>query len=287
MRGMAAMTLIITMIRPKGIWQSVDRRVTKAGKVVDDAAPKQLHIKCPPLDGTGPQVMLGFTGLAEMPDGTPTLQWARETLRGETRTVMATFDHLRDRLTRDLGASRLWRNPLIFSGGIFEGGKRFYVEVRNVDPKTWQITRRFEYAISEVTQPMIFIGGNGLAGVSKEDLDLLMAQAQIRPAKWEDHLGLLAAVNRRTAANLKKKTVSPWCAASFLAKGKDGMHTKHFGKPGEPDGPPGIPMLLGGIDAYEMTSLLGQHMKRFRKGGGLESTPDLEEAGRRSVEGRK
>lgn len=282
------MTLIITMIRPEGIWQSVDRRVTKAGRVVDDAALKQLHIKCPPLDVTGPQVMLGFTGLAEMPDGTPTLQWARETLRGETRTVMATFDHLRDRLTRDLGSSRLWQYPLIFSGGIFEGGKRFYAEVRNVDPKTWQMTRRFGYLIREVTHPMVFIGGDGLSGVSREDLDLLTAQAQIRPAKWEDHLGLLAAVNRRTADNLKKKSVSPWCAASFLAEGKDGVHTKHFGKPGEPTRPSGAPMLVGGIDLFETTSVMAQHMERFRKGGGsLEPLPDTEEASRRSVKRRK
>jgi hypothetical protein len=283
---MAAMTLIITMIRPEGIWQSVDRRVTKAGKVVDDAAPKQLHIKCTPLDANGPQVMLGFTGLAEMPDGTPTLQWTRETLRGETRTIMATFDHLRDRLTRDLGSSRLWKNPLVFSGGIFEGDKRLYAEVRNVDPKTWQMTRKFEYAIREVTEPMIFVGGSGLSGVTKEDLDLLVTQARIRPAKWEDHLGLLAAVNRRTAENMKKKTVSPWCAASFLAKGKDGVHTKHFGEPGEPAAPPGIPFLLGGIDAFEMTTGLQQHMERVRKGSS-EPMPDHEEAGRRALKGRK
>lgn len=280
------MTLIMTMIRPEGIWQSVDRRVTKASKIVDDAAPKQIHIQCPPLGGRGPQVMLGFTGLAEMPDGTPTLQWVRETLRGEKRTIMAMFGHLRDRLTRDLGESKLWKNPLIFSGGIFEDGKRFYVEVRNVDPKTWQMTRQFEYAIGEVTQPMVFIGGSGLAGVTKEDLDLLMAQAQIRPAKWEDHLGLLAAVNRRTADNLKKKTVSPWCEASFLAEGKDGVHTRHFGKPGEPVAPLGIQLLSEGIDVFEMSSLLQQHMLRLYKGRS-EPFPDLEKAGRRAVKSRE
>ena len=81
------MTLIMTLIRPEGIWQSADNRVTKRGRTVDDAAPKQLHIICPPHEG-GPHVLLGYTGLAEMPDGTPTLQWIRETLRGETRSIM-------------------------------------------------------------------------------------------------------------------------------------------------------------------------------------------------------
>jgi hypothetical protein len=281
---MTAMTLIITMIRPEGIWQSVDHRVTKTGKIVDDATPKQLHIKCPSLDGPRPQVMLGFTGLAEMPDGTPTLQWTRETLRGETRTIMATFDHLRDRLTRDLGSSRLWHCPLVFSCGIFEGDKRFYAEIRNVHPQAWHPTRQFEYVIHEITHPWVFIGGSGLPWVTKKDIDLLVAQSRIRPAKWEDHLGLLAAVNRRTAQNMKKKTVSPWCEASFLASGTEGVHTRHFSEPGEPDGPVGIPLLVDGIDAFEVSREFQEHMERLRKGS---SEPMPDDFGLSAVEGRK
>ena len=61
------MTLIITMIRPEGIWQSADHRVTRDGQPIDDERPKQLHIICPPLP-SGPQLLLAFTGLAELPD---------------------------------------------------------------------------------------------------------------------------------------------------------------------------------------------------------------------------
>lgn len=82
------MTLIITMIRPEGIWQSADNRVTRGDQSIDDERPQQLHIICPPLPG-GPQLLLAFTGLAELPDGSPTIQWARETLRRDNPSFCA------------------------------------------------------------------------------------------------------------------------------------------------------------------------------------------------------
>src|SRR5258708_3131869 len=212
-----SMTLIMTMIRPEGIWQSADNRVTRDGQLIDDERPKQLHIICPPLP-SGPQLLLAFTGLAELFDGSPTIQWARETLRGEQRFIMPMLEHLRDRLSRDVGRSHLWNNLLLFSGGIFEGDKRFYVEIRNGEPKTRKPKREFDFVVCEVTEPIVFIAGSGEQAVSREDRALLQAQSRIRPAKWEDHLGLLAAVNRRTANTLAKKgqkSVSPWCSASY------------------------------------------------------------------------
>src|SRR5713226_6858947 len=155
------MTLLMTIIRPEGIWQSADNRLTRAGAIADDAAPKQLSIQCPPLPG-GPQVLLGFTGLAETPDGTPVLQWIRETIRGESRFIMPLLDYLRDRLTRDLGRSHLGRHILVVGGGIFQqDGRRFYFEINNVDPTTWKARRRFERGVFEVTEPTLYISGSG------------------------------------------------------------------------------------------------------------------------------
>ena len=57
------MTMIITMIRPEGIWQSADNRVTLKGKITNDMSPKQLHIVCPPIPG-GPEILMAFTGIA-------------------------------------------------------------------------------------------------------------------------------------------------------------------------------------------------------------------------------
>jgi hypothetical protein len=253
------MTLIMTMIRPEGIWQSADNRITRGGQPIDDERPKQLHVICPPLPG-GPQLLLAFTGLAELPDGSPTIQWTRETLRGEQRFIMPMLEHLRDRLSRDVGRSHLWNNLLIFSGGIFEGDKRFYVEISNGDLKTRKPKRKFDFAVYEVTEPMVFIAGSGEQAVSKEDRALLLAQSRIRPAKWEDHLGLLASVNRR-AANIKgQKSVSPWCSASYISHDEEGSHQKNFSNPGEPKGPQYIESLLAGIDLHELSKPLIQFM---------------------------
>jgi hypothetical protein len=278
------MTLIITMIRPEGIWQSADHRVMVGRKPKTNAAPKQLHIVCPPLPG-GPQILLAFTGLAELSDGTPMIRWLRETLRGQSRYIMPMFDYLCDRLTRDISNSSYGGIALVLSGGIFEGAKRFYVELRNVDPKTWRVKRQFDYKVVEVTEPTFFIGGSGLVGIRPEDIELLKEQSKIRPAKWEDHLGLLAGVNRRTAEKLKDQSVSPWCQASFLSSETEGAQFKQFSKPGEPSGPVGIPLVNAGIDIFEITNTMAEAMQRS---GANEapSMPDINEELRRSVEGR-
>jgi hypothetical protein len=107
------------LMRPEGIWLSTDRRITKGGQPEPDA-PKQLLICCPPAPGDGPRILLGFTGLAEMPDGTPTLQWIRETIRGESRPFVPLMQHLQARLTRDVGQrSQLWKHGLALVGGVW------------------------------------------------------------------------------------------------------------------------------------------------------------------------
>lgn len=198
---------------------------------------------------------------------------------------MPLLDHLRDRLTRDIGSSRLWRNPLFLSGGIFEGAKRFCAEFRNIDPKTRLPRRKFEYSVHEVTRPMVFIGDSGTQYVTEEDANLLLAQAKIRPAKREDHLGLLAAVYRRVASN-RKNGVSPWCQATFLSSETEGARTQRFAKPGDPEGPVGMQAMLAGVDAFEMTKEILEHMQRQRVDPTLEM-PDMTDAGQRSVKGRK
>jgi hypothetical protein len=276
------MTLVITMIRPEGIWQSSDNRVTRGGRPVDDAAAKQLHIKCFQAAGT-PHMFLAFTGLAELEDGTPTLQWIRETLRGEARDVMSTLNYLRERLTRDVGRSRLWQNELVLSIGVFEGPKRFYAEVRNVRPADRKPLKEFDFVVKEITDPDVAISGSGLEGVSKSDWTLLVRQARIRPAKWEDHLGLLAAVNRRTAKRVK--TVSPWCEAGYVSVDSETAHGQTFAEPGEPQALTGLHMIMAGIDAYEMTARLVKRMRQ-RMSGQPVSDQTPHGAGERAIKPR-
>lgn len=125
------MTLLMIMFRAEGVWQAVDYRLTLSGKPINDDTNKQLSIHCPSdVEGKPIQLLLGFTGAAQVRDRTPMVQWVRETLRGESRVIDATLDHLRDRLERDA----LQREPLMFSGAILEpSGRKLYVEIANIN----------------------------------------------------------------------------------------------------------------------------------------------------------
>lgn len=249
----------MTLIRPEGIWQSVDFRITRAGRIVDDAAPKQLVIVCPPLP-TGPRILLGFTGLAEMPDGTPTLQWIRETVSGEQRFVMPLLEHLRDRLTRDVAESTLWQIPLVLCGGVFQSdGGRFYVEITNLERSSGRTRRDFRMKVVQEQEAALFYGGSGAHWITKSDLGSIGGQVRNRPAKWRDHLGLLAALNRRAAERERKRkpgdgTVSPWCHATYLVEGEDGAISQIFSKPGEPSIVPHIELVVAGLDLTGFSS---------------------------------
>ena len=85
------------MSKPEGIYLSVDYRVTntRTREIIDNIAIKSLMIHYPPMDNGGPKVLLGWTGLAELPDGTPILTWIRETLRGESEVIDESMKHLR------------------------------------------------------------------------------------------------------------------------------------------------------------------------------------------------
>lgn len=132
----------------------------------------------------------------------------------------------------------------------------------------------------EVTEPVFFFGGNGAQNISAEDRRLVAEQVQLRPSKWEDHLGLLAAINRRVAA--KTTTVSPWCHASFACVEQDGVQSNVYRRHDEPEVTGGMDVVLFGIDMAETAKSLMDRVK------GIEIDPAEDEAiGRRSVEGRK
>ncbi|MDX6389529.1 MAG: hypothetical protein QOJ73_592 [Streptosporangiaceae bacterium] len=273
------MTLAMMLVRPEGIWQSADHRVTKAGVRQPDAS-KQLAIHCRPTPGGGPKILLAFTGRAEMPDGTPTLQWIRETIRGESRFIMPLLEHLRDRLTRDVGKSSGWQAPLVMIGGILEAnGRRGLLQIANVDP-SWHPRREFKLLVTEITEPKFMAIGSGQPHITREDAKLAVAQSKIRPARWEDHLGLLAKVNRRTAERARN-TVSPWCEVTYLKTGDEAAIGRYFREPGDPPVPIEVNVMLDGIDLSEM-------VRPMLKNGRFAGWPKEEEerATRRTVEGR-
>ena len=159
------------MVRPEGVWLSTDHRLTVGTRTVDDESPKQVAFECPAWPGgppaSGPRVLMGFVGLAKLPDRTPMIQWVRETLRGESRVIMEALNLLRDRLDRDVGQSPFWQSELIFGAGILEqGGKRFFAEISNVNPRTRAVSRQFELRIVDVPGVFVGMGGSGANKVS-------------------------------------------------------------------------------------------------------------------------
>lgn len=238
-------TLILGMIKAEGIYLSADYRVTdfRTGKLVDDASIKLLTVHYPP-DPTGPKALLGYSGLAVLPDGTPTGRWMRETLRGEAEFINDSMKHLRQRLDRDLAPLR---TPFQVTVLATHGEGRYVGGFSNVrDPR-----RPFGYEMREMTKPFAFAHGSGGPRVAaSSDLALLRSQLEVMPRKPLDHMRLLAAINRRAAA--VESTVSRFCQVAFVNADERTSPTSHvFTRPGETV-PFEMPMLLFGIDLTDM-----------------------------------
>lgn len=277
---LGVMTLIITWIRPEGVWQSADYRMTRPGHPNKDDTPKQLSIHCPP-DNANQRILLAFTGLAEMPDGTPMLQWIRETVRGRARPVWPTLEFLRDRLTRDLRGSRWAGEKLVLAGGVLEtSGTHYYVQIANFRAPA-KMLPAFELVALDVPDRFIAVAGSGSVYVSQRDRDLLIRQANIRPNRWHDHLGLLAGVNRRAARADPRKTVSPSCYVSSMRPGETTVRSEVFRAPGDPPIASTMHLIVNGVDYSE---LAGTFM--IRAGGRAPTIEESQEAGRRAFIGR-
>jgi hypothetical protein len=215
------------------------------------------------------------------------LQWIRETIRGESRSIMPMLDHLRDRLTRSIGRTHLGRFALVVTGGIFQAdGRRFYFEMNNIDPNTRRPRRTFERGVFEVNEPSLYLAGSGMLTAELERAWFLN-ELQVRPPDWEDHLALLAALNRRAADRDKNRdpkgigTVSPWCQGSYMAADRDGVQSRIFTEPGDPPQDAHIETIISGIDLTDSTRVF---LERAR-GSSLRDA-DMEEAIRRGLKGR-
>lgn len=253
------MTNIITMVRPEGIWQAADNRVTLGGRIYDDLALKQLHIVFPPLPN-GPHALIAFTGLAEMPNGTPMLQWIRKLLTGETRSAMDTFTLLSQSLTTELIHSKYRYEKLLITGGIIEGAERYYIEISNLGyGNDSRAQPEFRYDIKKVIDSMAFVAGSGRLAISQKDKELLTRQLTVRPNKWRDHLGLLASINRRIAD--KDSAVSPWCNAVYLREASEGTYGKRFATIDEPGQDIIVPTVFMGIDI--LADIMAKNIKGF------------------------
>jgi hypothetical protein len=267
--GDSHVTLILGMSKPEGIYLCVDFRVTdvRTGAVVDDGASKCLDIHFPsfrggPPDPSAVRGLLAFTGVAQHPDGTPMLQWIRETLRGESEIPDQAMAHLLTRLNRDF--ARL-RQPLIINFLGLQGDKRHLGALTNV-VKTSSITLpRFGYVMVEIDKATFFGNGSGASTASADvKLQKAVSLLGVVPRQPMDYMRLIAMVNRRVAT--RERTVSPFSKVHFVSADSRFQSTAHtFVERGEST-PFDMPVLLAGID---LTRQMRRLMDVTQAGGSL------------------
>jgi hypothetical protein len=266
-------TLILGMSKPDGIYLSVDYLVTdsRTGALIDDASVKHLQVTYPP-DQTGPRALLAYTGLAILPDGTPTGTWIRETLRGETEVFDVSMRHLGERLERDIARHR---QPLIINVLVVQGERRFLGAFSNVRKTTFEVNPHFGYHMQELEEPFAFANGSGAARVQAgRHHNKMVEQLRIKPRKPMDHMNLLAAINRRVASF--EDTVSPYCHVAYLpsnAGDEPGPQSRVFTKPGE-SVPFAMPTILFGVDLSHIAEHF--HAQTTRTFAGEDRGPDLD-----------
>jgi hypothetical protein len=261
------MTLIIGMSKPEGIYLSVDYRVTntRTREIINNISIKSVTIHYPPIDNGGPKVLLAFTGLAELPDGTPMLTWIRETLRGESDVIDVSMRHLRKRLNRDIAPLG---SPLIINLLVLERYRRLFGGFSNVRiplPGGNPVTPGFQYMMSQLTAWTIFANGSGAHRLMKDGhFDRLQPHLGIVPREPMNHMNLLAGMNRRVAA--KDNTVSPFCQVSFIpATARFAPTSQAFTERNETV-PFEMPLIIAGLDLTEWTREFQRNSEAFFKG---------------------
>jgi len=269
-------TLIIGMSKPEGLYLSVDYRISnpRTRVRIHDESIKSLTIHYPPFDNRGPKVLLGFTGMAELPGGTPILTWIRETLRGETEVIDQSMAHLRKRLNRDI-ASR--REALMINFLVLEPYRRLFggfTNVRIPPPGQDPVVPGFKYIMNRLDAWTIFANGSGAERLVKDGhFDRLRPHLGIVPREPMNHMKLLASMNRRVAA--KDSTVSPFCQVSFIGSSNRFPPTSHvFTEKGE-SVPFEMPLLIGGVDTTEWTREFHRNSEALFRGE-ISSLPGID-----------
>lgn len=264
------------MSKPEGIYLSVDYRITETGTraFIHERAIKNLTIHYPPLDGRGPKVLLGFSGMAELPDGTPMLDWIRGTLRGESEVIDQSMAHLRKRLNRDVAPSH---QQLIINFLVLEPYRRLFggfTNVRTPPPGQDPVMPGFRYVMNRLNEWFIFANGSGAERLVKDGhFDRLRPHLEIVPREPMNHMKLLAAMNRRVAA--KDSTVSPFCHVSFINAGTRFAPTSHlFTERGE-SAPHEMSLLMAGLDLTDIVREFNRNSEALR-GGKISAYPEVD-----------
>lgn len=222
------MTLNITVVTPLGAWQCSDHRLSNpdTGAIEDDLSMKHLTLHC--RDG---HALISYSGIGSI-RGRHVSDWLRETLRGESRSLIETLTLIRANATRWIGPHVEGRYPHLFNMGVYSEGAAWLVQIGNVwkdGAFSKRPTRIFESSVRRVDQGVSGAVGGTQNAVARADLGRLeQVVAKSQDIKRTDIHGLLAAVNRRAAS--RDSGISLSCVTSYMPPtGEPTEHVTHKG----------------------------------------------------------
>lgn len=261
------MTLILGMSKPEGIYLSVDYRVSNRDtkEIIDDATEKFFRVNYPPIQNpplpNGPRALAAYAGAAFARDGTtPMGDWLMDVVSSAVEYFDESMQRLGNRLNDDLSAYfHRHKIPLIVvRAALQHAGPRVVGGYSNMEPDG-TVLREFEYHMMELPEKEVFsIGSGGTPRELSDHLDLLRAQLDVTPRSQQDHMKLLATVNRRIAERVP--SVSPHCHVSFVnADERFAPMSRTFAEPGT-SLPFTTRVIMGGFDLRFFDQLLREHL---------------------------
>ena len=248
-------TLVLQMSAPDAVCMSVDYRVTSTsdGSVLDPFAVKSLIIGTS-MEPGGPVALIGYAGLATHPDGKSSMgHWLRETLRGESQSLDDLMQLLLSQLNSQIASLN---KPLLISVLCVNGPsgeERHFGELKNThDLRTAEPT--FTYDMWEIGNQQAFANGSGSVVALQSPYDgMLRAHMAESDHTSDDHMELLANINRGVAEADPNGQVSPYCFVTCVSGDANWTpHCKVFVRRGETPPEFHMPLITCGIDASNL-----------------------------------
>jgi hypothetical protein len=257
-------TLVLGLSAPNAICMSVDYRVVnrKDGSVLDPFAVKSLVIQTSGDPG-GPIALIGYSGLAELWGRMPIGRCLRETLRGECQSLFDLMDHLLNQLNRKVASFKqvLVINVLMISDS---GQERYFGAFTNTQDRVTALPK-FSYGVSRLDAvPRLFAIGSGCeAAAAPQYVETLKAHATNSNASADDHMTVLANINRSVAEADPSGGVSPYCYVTCVSSDINWMaNSKIFCEPGETPPPFTMPRIFCGIDLSYQAEQMMRHLQQ-------------------------
>jgi hypothetical protein len=277
-------TLFITVVSRRGLWQASDHRLTDlGGRIVDDASMKHILIEAE--DG---KALLAYAGIGKVRDRHIS-DWVRRVLRGVERPIDGHLAVLKAAADRDL--MKYCRNRAhTFSVAAFRANQpTFYLLTNSVPDRPGLSTSFRLFGVKlEGDTCLVHAEGTGAPALPKvpplgELFHGIIRRRKSKASLGSEVSGVLAQFIRRASETVQTKdTVSPNSVVSYLKSPSDAFIVKTYGW----KGPYKITMqhvarqfdVTGILEALIPTiqPIMARNLDRLEKGEPTEPIPDGE-----------